>query len=113
VANQLPDGHYAKAISLAFHEAYQKANGTPATDAFSAYSFDAWLIFTDAAKRAMAKAKPGTPEFHQALNDAIFSTKDLAGTEGIYTFTPKSSYGVDERALVVIRLVDGQWKYAP
>ena len=113
VAEQLPDDHYAKAISLAFRAAYQKANGAATTDGFSAYAFDAWLIFTEAAKRAMATAKPGTPEFHKALDEAIFSTKELAGTQGIYNFTPASSYGVDDRALVVVKLENGMWKYAP
>ncbi len=113
VAEQLPDSHYAKAISLAFRAAYQKANGAPTTDGFSAYAFDAWLIFEAAAKRALATAKPGTPEFHQALDAAIFSTKELAGTQGIYNFTPASSYGVDDRALVVVKLVNGVWTYTP
>lgn len=113
VAEQLPDDHYAKKISLVFKDAFQKANGAPSTDAFSAYAFDAWLIMSDAAKRAMATAKPGTPAFHKALHDAIFSTKDLAGTEGIYTFTPASSYGSDARALVMVRLQNGTWVYSP
>ena len=113
VADQLPDGHYAKDISLAFRAAYQKVHGAASTDGFSAYSFDAWLIVTDAARRAMATAKPGTPGFPAALNDAIFSTKELPGTEGIYTFTQASSYGVDDRSLVIARLVDGRWVYAP
>ncbi len=55
---------------------------------FSAYSFDSWLVFLDAAKRAMATAKPGTPEFRTALRNAIFSTKDLVGTHAIYNFKP-------------------------
>ena len=63
-----------------FRTAFQKVNGTPTTDGFSAYSFDAWLVFADAAERAMARrAKPGTPEFRVALRDAIFSTKELVG----------------------------------
>jgi branched-chain amino acid transport system substrate-binding protein len=113
VADQLPDGHYAKKISLAFREAHLKANGVPSTDSFAPYAFDAWLIFADAAARAKAKAEPGTPEFHAALRDALFSVHDLAGTQGLYNFTPASSYGVDERALVLMRLVDGKWKYEP
>lgn len=114
VAEQLPDSHFSKKISLAFREAYQKANGMPTTDGFSAYSFDAWLVFLDAAKRAMAAgAKPGTPEFRTALKNAIFTTKDLAGTHAIYNFKPGDSYGVDDRALVMVRLVNGQWKYEP
>jgi branched-chain amino acid transport system substrate-binding protein len=113
VAEQLPDTHFSKKISMDFRAAYQKANGTATTDGFSAYSFDAWLVFLDAAKRAMAKAKPGTPEFRVALKNAIFSTKDLVGTHAIYNFKPADSYGVDERSLVLVRLVAGQWKYEP
>ncbi len=113
VADQLPDDHYAKKISLAFREAHLKANGVPSTDSFAPYAFDSWLIFADAAPRASQKAKPGTPEFHAALHEALFSVKNLAGTQGLYNFTPASSYGVDERALVLMRLVDGKWVYVP
>lgn len=114
VAEQLPDSHFSKKISMDFRAAYQKANGMPTSDGFSAYSFDAWLVFLDAAKRAMATgAKPGTPEFRVALKNAIFSTKDLVGTHAIYNYKPSDSYGVDERSLVMVRLVDGQWKFEP
>ncbi len=113
VAEQLPDSHFSKKISMAFRDAYQKANGVPTTDGFSAYSFDAWLVFLDAAKRALATAKPGTPEFRAALKTAMFTTKDLVGTHAIYNFKPGESYGVDERGLVLVRLVDGKWKYEP
>jgi branched-chain amino acid transport system substrate-binding protein len=113
VAEQLPDTHFSKKISLAFRDAHQKANGAAPTDGFSAYSFDAWLIFMDAATRALATAKPGTPEFRAALRDAIFTTKELVGTHAVYTFKPGESYGVDERGLVLVRLTNGQWKYEP
>lgn len=113
VAEQLPDTHFSKKISLAFRAAHLKAAGVPTTDGFSAYSFDAWLILLDAAKRAMAKAQPGTPEFHAALKDAMFSTKELNGVHAIYNFKPGESYGVDERGLVLVRLENGAWKYEP
>jgi branched-chain amino acid transport system substrate-binding protein len=113
VADQLPDDHYAKKIALAFREAHQKANGVPSTDSFAPYAFDSWLLFADAAPRAKQKAEPGTPEFHAALREALFSVKELAGTQGLYNFTPASSYGVDERALVLMKLVDGKWVYVP
>ena len=114
MAEQLPDSHFSKKISTDFRAAYQKANGMATTDGFSAYSFDAWLVFLDAAKRAMASgAKPGTPEFRVALKNAMFSTKDLVGTHAVYNFKPGDSYGVDERSLVLVRLEGGQWKYQP
>ena len=113
VAEQLPDTHFSKKISLAFRAAHLKAAGVASTDGFSAYSFDAWLILLDAAKRAMATAQPGTPEFRTALRDAMFSTKDLNGTHAIYNFKAGESYGVDERGLVLVRLDNGTWKYEP
>lgn len=113
VAEQLPDDHFAKKIALDFRAAYEKANKSETKDSFSAYSFDAWLIFTEAAERAGAKAAPGTQEFRQALKDEIFKTKELAGVHAIYNYTPASNYGVDERGLVLVRLENGAWKYEP
>jgi branched-chain amino acid transport system substrate-binding protein len=113
VAEQLPDGHFAKKLALEFRSVYEKVNGAPTTDAFSAYSFDAWRIFASAAERALDSAKPGTPEFRTALDRAILRTTELAGVHGIYNFAPGKTYGVDERALVVARLAQGMWNYAP
>ena len=113
VAEQLPDAHFSKKITMAFRTAYQAANGAPPSDSFSGYSFDAWLIFMDSAKRALATSKPGSPAFRTALRTAIFSTKELVGTHAVYTFKPGDSYGVDERGLVLVRLVNGQWAYQP
>jgi branched-chain amino acid transport system substrate-binding protein len=110
VAEQLPDSNPTKKISLAFRDVYQKTNNAPTSDAFSAYSFDAWLVFADAAKRAMAKAQPGTPEFREALRDALLTTKDVVGTHGVYNYQPGSAFGVDERARVLVQLQKGQWK---
>lgn len=114
VAEQLPADYPTKKIAMEFRSAFQKAHNAPTTDAFSAYSFDGYMVFADAAARAMAgKAKPGTPEFRTALRDAIFSTKEVVGTHGVYNFNPGQLYGVDERARVIVKLENGQWKLAP
>ena len=113
VAEQLPADHPTKKIGMDFRAAFQKVNNAPTTDAFSAYSFDGWLVFVDAAARAMSKAEPGTPEFRVALRDAIFTTKEVVGTHGVYSFKTGNLYGVDERARVIVKLENGQWKLAP
>jgi branched-chain amino acid transport system substrate-binding protein len=110
VAEQLPDSNPVKKVGLDFRAAHQKANNAPSTDAFSAYSFDAWLIFADAAKRALVSAQPGSPTFRSALRDAILGTKNVVGTHGIYSFGPNDNSGVDERARVIVVLEKGQWK---
>src|SRR6185436_8342706 len=77
VAEQLPDSNVTKKVSLTFREAYQKANNAPTPDAFSAYAFDGWLVLIDAAKRALAKAQPGTAEFRQAFKEAMVTTSEV------------------------------------
>jgi branched-chain amino acid transport system substrate-binding protein len=113
VAEQLPESNPIRKVSMDFRAAYQKANGAIPTDAFSAYSFDAWLLFADAAQRAMAKAEPGTPQFRVALRDAIVNTKELVGTHGVYNFKPDNRYGSDERSRVMVKLQKGEWKLVP
>jgi len=111
VAEQLPANYPTKKIALDFRAVFQKVNNAPTSDAFSAYSFDGWLVFADAAARA--KGEPGTPEFRLSLRDAIASTKEVVGTHGVYNFKPGDLYGVDERARVIVKLENGQWKLAP
>jgi branched-chain amino acid transport system substrate-binding protein len=110
VAEQLPNDYPTKKVALDFRNAFQKVNGTASTDAFSAYSFDGWMVFTDAAARA--KGEPGTPEFRTALRDAIATTKEVVGTHGVYNFKAGNLYGVDTRARVIVKLDNGQWKLA-
>jgi branched-chain amino acid transport system substrate-binding protein len=109
VADQLPAGNPIRKMAEEFRASYLKVNGTPSTDAFSAYAFDAWLVFANAAERALKTAQPGTPAFRVALHDAITSTKEVVGTHGVYNFTPDSRYGVDKRAREVVRLDHGKW----
>jgi len=111
VAEQLPDSSPIRKVSMDFRSAYQKANGAAPTDAFSAYSFDAWLLFLDAASRT--KGDPGTPQYRVALRDSIVSTKELVGTHSVYNFKPDNRYGSDERSRVIVKLEKGQWKLVP
>ncbi|MDU6672448.1 MAG: branched-chain amino acid ABC transporter substrate-binding protein, partial [Bradyrhizobium sp.] len=63
--------------------------------------------------QALKTTKPGTSAFRGALRDAILSTRELPGVHAIYNFKPGAVTGVDERSLVIVRLTDGAWKYAP
>lgn len=113
-AEQLPASNPIQKVALAFRAAFEKANGEAPTDSFSSYSFDGWLVFVDAAKRAMATgAKPGSPEFRTALRQALFTTKELVGTQGVYTYTPSDRHGVDDRSRVLVQIEDGKYKLLP
>lgn len=114
VADQLPDSNPTKKVSLEFRKVYEKVQGAAPADAFSAYTFDAMLLFEDAAERALKKvAEPGTPAFRLALRDAIDATQEFPGTHGVFTFKNGDPNGLDKRGAVMIRLDKGQWKLMP
>jgi branched-chain amino acid transport system substrate-binding protein len=114
VADQLPATNPVRKVALEFRDAYKKSEGALPDDAFSAYTFDAYLVFADAAARALKSgAEPGTPQFRAALKEAIGTTRELAGTHGVYSFKADDVYGLDQRSIVLIRLDKGQWKLVP
>jgi len=109
-AEQLPESNPVRKVALDYLTAYKKVNGAEPTDSFAAYGFDGWLAFVDAAKRALAAgAKPGTPEFHEALRKALFETKELIGTQGVYNFHTDNSSWVDNRAVILVRIENGKY----
>ena len=41
------------------------------------------------------------------------SSKEVVGTHAVYNFTPQSSFGVDERSRVLVKIEQGAWKLQP
>ncbi len=113
VADQLSADNPVRRVATDFRAAYQRQYQALPSDAFAAYTYDAWLLFADAAARAKGKGEPGTPQFRAALYEALTQTRELVGTHGIYNFKPGDRYGLDERSRVMIKLEKGQWKLAP
>lgn len=110
VAEQLPDSNPVKKASLEFTKLYETAFGAGSRNAFAAYSYDAYLLANSAVAEAAKKAKPGSPQFRQALRDALEVTKNVAGTHAVYNMTPQDHAGVDSRARVLVRIEGGDWK---
>lgn len=110
---QLPDSNPIKKVSAEFVKGYEAANGAGSANGFAAYSYDAVQIFKAAAEKAVTKGRGGTPEFRQAFRDAIRENREIVGTHGIYNFKPDSPYGVDERAIVLVKAEKGAWKLVP
>lgn len=111
VAEQLPDSNPIKPRALELLKKWEAAYGKDRRSPFFGYSYDSYLLVAGAAPRALKKAKPGTPEFRQALRDAMEDTRELVGSSGVYTMTPTDHNGTDHRSVVLIRLENGVWKY--
>ena len=113
VADQLPASNPVRKSAQAYVAAYEAAHGKGSVSTFGAHAWDAGLLMTAAVPAALKKAKPGTPEFRAALRDAIEQVKDLAGAHGIFSMSPTDHLGLDQRAYVMVKIVNGAWKYQP
>lgn len=110
VAEQLPDTNPIKKVAMDFTKAYEGAYGKGTRNAFSAYSWDAYLLADQAVAAAVKKAKPGTSEFRAALRDALESGKEVVGTHAVYNMSKTDHTGVDDRSSVLVQIENGQWK---
>ncbi|GLT23839.1 branched-chain amino acid ABC transporter substrate-binding protein [Zoogloea oryzae] len=108
VLDQVPDSHPSKKIARNYVATYEKTYGAaPAT--FGGNMFDAGLLLERAIPTALAKGKPGTPEFRSALRDALEQTHEMPATQGVYNMTPADHSGFDERGRELITVTNGTW----
>jgi branched-chain amino acid transport system substrate-binding protein len=110
VAEDLPDDNPIKPVALDFTKRYEQTFGEGSRNASSGYSYDAYLLLNAAVPVAMQKAKPGSPEFRQALRDALENVHNVVGTHGVYNMTEKDHSGLDNRARVLVRVENGDWR---
>ena len=113
VAEQLPENNPVKKSALAYKAAYEKAYGNGSVSTFGGHAWDAGLLLAAAVPQALKHGEPGTAEFRSALRDAIESTRNLAGSHGIFNLGATDHLGLDQRARVMVEVVNGKWKLAP
>ncbi|HVI16310.1 MAG TPA: ABC transporter substrate-binding protein [Pseudolabrys sp.] len=110
VPEDLPADNPVKKVALDFTTRYEQTFGPGTRNAFAGYSYDAFLLLDAAVPVAIKKAKPGTQEFRQALHDALENVKNVIGTHGVYNMTPTDHTGLDQRARVLVQVVNGEWR---
>lgn len=110
VPEELPDDFPTKKVSLEFTKRYEATFGAGSRNAFAGYAYDGMLLLNAAVPEAMKKAKPGTPEFREALRVALENVRNLVGTHGVYNMNPKDHNGLDERARVLVHVQNGAWR---
>lgn len=114
VADQLPDDNPVKASALEYKTKYEAEYGEGTINTFGGHMWDAGMLIAAAIPDALATgAKPGTPEFRQALRDALEQVTDLSVSQGVINMSPDDHAGFDERARVMVKVVDGKWTYQP
>lgn len=114
VADQLPDDNPVKKTALDYKTKYEAKYGPGTINTFGGHMWDAGLLIEAAIPKALETgAKPGTPEFRKALRDALEQVKELPVSQGVFNMSPTDHAGFDERARVMVKVVDGKWTYQP
>ena len=112
VAEQLPDTNPVKKSALLYKAAYEKTYGAGSVSTFGGHAWDAGQLLAAAIPHALKQGKPGSKEFRKGLRDAIEGVRNLAGAHGIYNMSATDHLGLDQRARVMVHVVDGKWKLA-
>src|SRR5882757_9628421 len=106
-----PDGALTKKPGLALNTAYEAKYGPNSRSQFAGHSYDSFEVLKRIIPVALKKAKPGTPEFREAIREAFLTEREIAATQGVYNFTEKDRYGLDDRSRILLTVKDG--KYVP
>lgn len=113
VAEQLPDDNPIKPVAVEYVTAYEDKYGEGSRSLLGASVWDAFLIVENAYAEAKTAGEPGTEAFRTGLRDAIESTSEFVGSQGIFTLSPTNHNGTDLRAQILVRIEDGKWVYMP
>ncbi|UTD26392.1 ABC transporter substrate-binding protein [Bradyrhizobium sp. WD16] len=105
-----PDSALTKKPGLALNAAYEAKYGPHSRSQFAAHSYDAFEVLKRVIPVALKEAKPGTPEFREAIRKALLGEKELAASQGVYNFTEKDRYGLDDRSRILLTVKDGKYE---
>jgi branched-chain amino acid transport system substrate-binding protein len=104
-----PDEAQTKKPGLALVKAYEAKYGPNSRSQFAGHSFDAFLVLERVVPVALKTAKPGTPEFREAIRQALLTEREIAASQGVYNFTEKDRYGLDERSRILLTVKGGKY----
>jgi branched-chain amino acid transport system substrate-binding protein len=113
VADQLAETHPSRVIARQYRDAYEAAHGAGSVSAFGSYAYDAGLLLQNAIPVALKTAQPGTPEFRNALRDALEGLKNVVYVNGTATMSTTDHVGQDQNARVMAVIKDGKWQALP
>jgi branched-chain amino acid transport system substrate-binding protein len=110
VADKLPASNASKALGMKYKEEFEKANGKGSANQFGAHAFDVVLVLNKAVPMALAKAKPGTPQFRAALKEAFETMGRTPVSQGVLNWTATDHFGYTPETGVLLRVKGGDWE---
>jgi len=109
IAEQLPDSHPSKKVSVDFVTKYEALMGPKTRNQFAGHSYDFQVTMEKVLPVALKKAKPGTPEFRAAIRDALEGMGRTVFSHGVMNWTKDDHWGYTLETGVMLKVVDGQF----
>src|SRR5271165_2917336 len=103
------DSALTKKPGLALDTAYEAKYGPNSRSQFAGHSYDAFEVLKRIIPVALKTAKPGTPEFREAIRQAFLTEREIPASQGVYNFTEKDRYGLDDRSRIILTVKDGKY----
>lgn len=101
VADALPASHPQKKLLSAYKKSYE-ARFKEDVSTFGGHAYDAYLILVEAVKKAGSTEKA-------KVRDAIEGLKGLAGTAGIFSFSPTDHNGLTMDSFEMLTVRNGEF----
>jgi branched-chain amino acid transport system substrate-binding protein len=101
VADALPAGHPQKQLLSSYKKAYE-TRFKEDVSTFGGHAYDAFLVLVEAVKKAGSTDK-------YKVRDAIEGLKGLAGTAGIFSFSPTDHNGLTMDSFEMLTVKDGEF----
>jgi len=104
-----PDSALTKKPGLALNAAYEAKYGPNSRSQFAGHSYDAFEVLKRVIPVALKAGKPGTPEFREGIRQAWLTEREIVASQGVYNFTEKDRYGLDDRSRIILTVKDGKY----
>jgi branched-chain amino acid transport system substrate-binding protein len=109
VGDQLPADHASKQVANDFVTKYDKAYGAGSRSQFAGHAYDTQIVLEKVLPVALKKAKPGTPEFRQAIHEAMETMGRTVFSHGVMNWTKDNHWGYTNETGVMLKVVDGKF----
>jgi branched-chain amino acid transport system substrate-binding protein len=104
------DAALTKKPGLALNAAYEGKYGAHTRSQFAGHMYDAFEVLKRVIPVALKTAKPGTPEFREAIRQALLSEREMPASQGVYNFTEKDRFGTDDRSRILLTVKSGKFE---
>ncbi|HEX9591477.1 MAG TPA: ABC transporter substrate-binding protein [Bradyrhizobium sp.] len=104
-----PDTALTKKPGLALNAAYEAKYGPNSRSQFAGHSYDAFEVLKRVIPVALKAGKPGTPEFREGIRQAWLTEREIVASQGVYNFTEKDRYGLDDRSRIILTVKNGKY----